>query len=42
MTKFCIFGMFILFFTACAEEAQPYEEVNSTLSSQETGQIQTH
>ena len=42
MAKLLIAGVFILFFTACSEEAQPYEEINSTLSVQETGQIQTH
>ncbi len=39
----CQAALLALLMTACSEEAQPYEEVNTTLtSSQEQGHIQTH
>jgi len=38
-----ILSLIILFFSACSQEAQPYEEVNESLpSSSEQGYIDTH
>ncbi len=36
-------GLLALLLTACSEEAQPYEEINASISiSQDQGHIQTH
>jgi len=42
MKKIYILSVLLFSLTACSEEAQPYEEVNTTLSKQKEGQIQTH
>lgn len=43
LKSFYFLGLLILILTACSQEAQPYEEVNSTIStSPEKGHIDTH
>lgn len=42
MAKFLLAGISLFIFSACSQESQPYEDINSTLSSQKTGHIQTH
>jgi len=42
MRKIYILSVLFFCLTACSEEAQPYEEVNTTLSKQAKGHIQTH
>ncbi len=44
LLKTCIqISVLSLLLTACSEEAQPYEEINSTITkAQDQGHIQTH
>jgi hypothetical protein len=42
MKQFYIISILLFSLAACSEEAQPYEEVNTSLSKQEQGHIQTH
>ena len=42
MKQLYIICVLLFSLSACSEEAQPYEEVNTTLSKQEEGHIQTH
>lgn len=38
-----LLGVSLLILSACAEEAEPYQDVNRTISApQEKGQIDTH
>lgn len=38
-----LLGVSLLLLSACAEEAEPYQEVNRTISApQDKGQIDTH
>jgi hypothetical protein len=42
MRQLYILSVLLFSLTACSEEAQPYKEVNTTLSQQAKGHIQTH
>jgi len=42
MRQLYILSVLLFALAACSEEAQPYEEVNTSLSKQEEGHIQTH
>ncbi len=43
MKKLYLMSLFIFCFSACSEDAQPYEEVNRSIpGSQERGYIETH
>jgi len=42
MRQFYILSVLLFSLAACSEEAQPYKEVNTSLSKQAEGHIQTH
>lgn len=43
LKKLCLLGATLLFLSGCSEEAQPYEESNTTiLIPQKKGHIDTH
>jgi hypothetical protein len=42
MRHLYLLSLLLFSLAACSEEARPYEEVNTTLSQEEQGHIQTH
>jgi len=43
MKQVLFFGLMALLCAACSEEAQPYEEINTTFTTEiNRGRIQTH